>query len=117
MRGVNILGGNNKTMIEERKDKNLKDKQIVISDNQDNEKDETRYIYCGPNLINKGIMQNTIFIGYPEHLKDVIKLCPAIKGLIVPIRELNNVNENINKKGTYENSLYGEILKFINGVK
>lgn len=79
--------------------------------------EQTRYIYCGPNLTSKGLMQNTVFIRYPEHLKNILEQCPSIKALIVPINELANIKQNIIKKGTYENSSYNEVLKFISEVK
>lgn len=75
---------------------------------------QEQIIYCGPN-IHGGILQRyTIFKGgLPTHLEDLFKKCPAIKSLFVPVTELARTEKAIATKGTPENALFNEVLKFI----
>lgn len=73
-----------------------------------------RLIYCGPNIYGGRLLQYTAFKGgYPEHLSDIFEKCPAVKELLVPIENFTTTMAKIQKKGTEESRLFGEIIQFL----
>lgn len=86
----------------------------VTSTKQETTK-EIRKIYCGPNIPGGLLMQYTIFKGEPEYLNGLFEKCNAIKQLMVPVPELNVTRKNIETMGTYENTLFNDVIEFIKG--
>lgn len=86
----------------------------VVNTEQETVK-EIRKIYCGPNIPGGLLMQYTIFKGEPEYLNRLFGKCNAIKELMVPVSELNVTRKNVETMGTYENTLFNEIVEFIKG--
>lgn len=79
------------------------------------ERKETKRIYCGPNL--SGFTQFTV-LGEetPKYVELYIKDCPQIEKLIVPIEKLNHTRLKLSVKGSYEQKMYLEIMKYVGGV-
>ena len=72
-----------------------------------------RLIYCGPNL-SGGVLQRYMVSkgGLPVHLEKVFSDCPAVKALFVPVADLARTEKAIARKGSSENVLFSEVLKF-----
>ena len=81
---------------------------------QNEEKEESKRVYCGPNL--PGLSQFTVLSGMPKFIKIHIQSCPAIEKLIVPIENLNTTRLKLVVKGSYEQKMYFEIKKYLGGV-
>lgn len=74
--------------------------------------DPGRLIYCGPNIPGGALTRYTVFKGgLPAHLESVFGKYPAAKSLIIPVADLARVEQAIAKKGTPENTAFGEVLK------
>lgn len=75
--------------------------------------DALQKIYIGPNLP----MLTTYTVidgGYPAHVENAIKDCPSLKRMFVPIDELVESQQRVQKKGTIEHRRYTEVLEFSN---
>lgn len=78
-------------------------------------KQESKRIYCGPNL--SGLTQFTVLgEGIPKYVELHIKECPQIERLIVPIEKLNHTRLKLSVKGSYEQKMYLEIMKYVGGA-
>jgi len=78
-------------------------------------KDPEQMIYCGPNVPGGALQRYTVFKGgIPGHLDNLIKECPAIKKLCVPVFDFAKTKRSISTKGTPESSFYQQVLKFVN---
>lgn len=71
-------------------------------------------IYIGPNLLS---MTTYTVIGgaFPLHIEDLIKKCPAIEKLCVPITDFVESEKRAKTKGTLEHKQYKKILEFMQG--
>lgn len=73
-------------------------------------------IYVGESLPNGVLSQYNIFTnGVPTILEEDIKKCPAIKQLMVPISALNETRSQMEKQGSMEHTLNGQILQYVLG--
>ena len=67
-------------------------------------------IYIGPSI--PGLSCNTVFSGdLPPHIKDLIEKKPAIAGLIVPLRDLQESRRALRKSGHILCTHYQTLLK------
>lgn len=67
-------------------------------------------IYIGPSM--PGLTANTIFCGdFPPHIKDMIEKRPAIAGLIVPLKGLQESRKALSKSGHILNINFQKLLK------
>lgn len=72
-------------------------------------------IYCGPSFPGQ-VQQFSVFKGgIPEYLSNHLEKSPSFKSLFVPISEFRKVKERLNKKGSRENQLYQNVLKYQKG--
>ena len=72
-------------------------------------------VYCGPNL--PGLSQFMVFEKLPKSGELHIEACPEVEKLIVAIDKLNHTRLKLSVKGSYEQKVYKDILKYIGGVK
>lgn len=80
------------------------------------EKEVETVIYAGPSI--KNLQQYTIFNnGIPSILKEDIKACPAIKGLIVPVAKLAETEARMIQQGTREFILKTRVTDYAGSVK
>jgi len=85
-----------------------KDKAVVTSTTS-----PQRLIYCGPNIPSGILQRYTVYKGgLPVHLEKLFSDCPAVKALFVPIADLATTEKAIANKGSSENVLFSEVLKF-----
>lgn len=70
-----------------------------------------KLIYVGPNLSRGRLLRYSIYIGgYPTHLESEFEKCPNLKKLFVPITNLQDAENAIQKTGTPLNKYYGEVM-------
>lgn len=77
--------------------------------------EKVKKVYCGPNI--PGLTQFTVLEGIPKYIEMHIETCPAVEKLLVPIEKLSATRLKLAVKGSYEQKIYGEILKYMGGVK
>lgn len=71
-------------------------------------------IYIGPNLLS--MTTYTVIDGaLPLHIEDLIKKCPAIEKLCVPITDFVESEKRAKTKGTLEHRQFNKILEFMQG--
>lgn len=72
-----------------------------------------RLIYCGPNIPGGALQKYALFKGgIPGHLVELMDMCPAIKGLIVPVPDLAKTEQAIATQGSRFNALYTDVVAF-----
>ena len=70
-------------------------------------------IYVGPNLL--GLSRYTVVeSNITPHIENLIKECPEIEKLIVPITKMAETEGRIKEKGTLEHRHYNNVLKYLN---
>ena len=75
-------------------------------------------IYTGPNIFDMALQRFQVFKGgLPPYVNRAIEKIPEIKGLIVPVSELENTREKINKPGTQEARFFNDIQKAVVKLK
>lgn len=72
----------------------------------------TQRIYVGPGSIE---LQRYAVVEkeYPVHIAELVKKCPAIDKLFVPIANFTAVEQKIAKTGTLENKKFQEVAEFL----
>ncbi|GEB35306.1 hypothetical protein [Brevibacillus parabrevis] len=76
----------------------------------ESEQPQVQLIYVGPNLPGGRLMQYTVFRGgVPEYLTDLFEKQPAIRQLIVPVRDLAAAQAKTGTPGTLEHALYQQV--------
>lgn len=79
---------------------------------ESNKNKNGKLIYIGPNLIQ--MTKYTVFNGgIPKHVASLIKKCPAVEKLLIPVEELTKREPKIKKQGTLEHKYYQEVLSFL----
>ncbi len=74
----------------------------------------TQKIYIGPNLLS--MTTYTVIDGaFPLHIEDLIKKCPAIEKLCVPVTDFVEAEKRAKTKGTLEHRQFNKILEFMQG--
>lgn len=69
-------------------------------------------IYCGPEVASVGLRQFSVFKnGLPANVLELE--CKAIHALFKPVEDLAKVKSQIAIKGSKENQLFNNVLKFI----
>ena len=64
-------------------------------------------IYTGPNILAFALQKFQVFRGgLPPYVERAIEKIPEIRGLIVPVRELESVRQKISRPGTNEARLF-----------
>lgn len=67
-------------------------------------------IYTGPNL--RGLAQYTVFRdAVPEAVARMMERQPAIRQLLVPLKQMDTTVARINRTGTMENIAYDQLRK------
>ena len=95
----------------------MEDEQDIIieSGNDIGETQETEngpVIYTGPNVFAMGLHRFRVFRnGLPPEVRRAIEKIPDIASLIVPVSELENTRQKINKPGTNEARLFDTVQK------
>lgn len=80
------------------------------------QKNKDKLIYIGPNLVQ--MTKYTVFTeGIPKHVESVMKKCPAVEKLLVPIKNLAYSEQRTRKKGTLEHKHYQEVLSFLSEIR
>jgi len=75
------------------------------------EKEETVFIYCGPNSVT--ISKYTSYKnGYPKQMEEHIEKCPIIKQMFVSPEDFSNFEQNVVTNGTVENIWFQEVQKY-----
>ena len=68
-------------------------------------------IYIGPNIPGGVLQRYQVFWGgIPEHAKQIIEKCPAVKSLFVPVDGFAAAEQEISKAGSANNAMFKEIL-------
>ena len=68
-------------------------------------------IYIGPNVPGGMLQRYQVFRGgIPEHVKQIVEKCPAVKSLFVPVDGFAAAEQEISKAGSANNALFKEIL-------
>lgn len=71
-------------------------------------------IYIGPNLLS--MTTYTVIEGeYPLHIDELIKKCPAIGKLCIPVANFVEAEKRAKTKGTLEHRQFNKILEFMQG--
>lgn len=70
-----------------------------------------RFIYLGPNLFKYGLMTNKVYKGEIKIDETLLKKCPLIKNLVVPVEKIDTVLQAIKIKGTVQNQAVQQIMK------
>jgi hypothetical protein len=78
-----------------------------------------RMIYVGPNVPGGALQRFQVFKGgLPPYCEDLIRENPEIRGLFVPVEELETVRRKIEEPGTNEARLFYAVQKkLVKGVK
>ena len=64
-------------------------------------------IYTGPNILAFALQKFQVFRGgLPPYVERAIEKIPEIRGLIVPVRELESMRQKISRPGTNEARLF-----------
>ena len=64
-------------------------------------------IYTGPNIVTFGLMRFHVYRGgLPLTVRKAVEKIPEIEGLIVPVSELEEMRQKIDKAGTNEARLF-----------
>lgn len=75
-------------------------------------------IYTGPNIFDMALQRFQVFKGgLPPYVSRAIEKIPEIKPLIVPVSELENMREKIDKSGTQEARFFNDIQKAVVKLK
>lgn len=76
------------------------------------EQQTQRFIYIGPKLKNSKLLKYQVFIGgLPDYITKTYEKYPNIKHLFINIKDLNEAEKQIIKKGTLLNKYYKEVLE------
>ena len=68
-------------------------------------------IYIGPNVPGGMLQRYQVFRGgIPEHVKQIVEKCPAVKSLFVPVDGFAAAEQEISRAGSANNALFKEIL-------
>ena len=68
-------------------------------------------IYIGPNVPGGMLQRYQVFRGgIPEHVKQIVEKCPAVKSLFVPVDGFAAAEQEISKAGSANNALFKEVL-------
>ena len=71
----------------------------------------SQLIYVGPNLL--GLPKYTVVESLKvPNLQKFIKDCPDIEKLIVPIKEMSEIEARIKQKGTLEHRYFNKVSEF-----
>jgi hypothetical protein len=94
-----------------------KEKTTKTAEIKPNEKPLTNapLIYCGPTI--KGVAkQYTVFSeGLPSAVKMLIKKCPMVNALIVPVDDFAAIKKALGTKDSAESFIYKQIIKTLKG--
>lgn len=73
-------------------------------------------IYCGPSLPRGILNQFTVYRGgLPKHLDKHFEGCPALKRLFVPVGNLTQTMQAIQKQGSAESVWAAQVLEHFKG--
>ena len=68
-------------------------------------------IYIGPNVPGGMLQRYQVFRGgIPEHVKQIVEKCPAVKSLFVPVDGFAAAEQEISIAGSANNALFKEVL-------
>ena len=83
----------------------------MVRKKTDKQKKPETTIYIGRSLPSGLLPQYTVFKGgeIPKHLTELVKNNAAIRGLIVPVSELQSARREARKNGTLLNKFYKEV--------
>ena len=71
-------------------------------------------IYVGPNLLE--LQKYTVMEdGFTPHVEELIKKCPSIKKLFVPIKSMALTEERAGTRGTLEHRHFNKIITYASG--
>lgn len=75
---------------------------------------DKRVVYVGPTLPSEGIKQYTVYVdGIPqEQTKTLLDECKLFRQLFVPVGDLSQARQNINKKGDVLNEAANELAAY-----
>lgn len=66
-----------------------------------------RLIYIGPTLKGYRLVKYQVFVGgYPTHIDDAFAVCPQLKKLFVPVKDLVQAGKDVKTAGTPLNKYY-----------
>jgi len=87
-------------------------KSVATAKKEPVHKEEVKQlIYVGPNLL--GLTKYTVVESLKvPNLQKFIKDCPEIKKLIVPIKEMAEIEARIKQKGTLEHRYFNKVYEF-----
>lgn len=109
------MSESNETVVKKEKSTNTATKKEQTIKKEQNQGDQT-LIYCGPTIQGE-LQQYAIFKeGIPTHIEPRIKDCPSIKGLFVSPEKLAIARTRLQTKGTRENQLFDQIVKYLKGA-
>lgn len=77
---------------------------------------EEPVIYCGPTVRTVDLRANAVFnAGVPSVYEDVVKECPSVGALFIPISQLLKVQNALKNSSSPESILYRNIQKYVGG--
>ena len=84
--------------------------EILQEETSSTETDSEPKIYTGPNIFALALQRFQVFRGgLPPHVKRAIEKLPEIEALIVPVSELTSMRQKIDRPGTNESRLFGNL--------
>ena len=67
---------------------------VLAEASEPGKKERVQRIYLGPNL--KGVLRGTVFLnGLPPALEEAIRKVPVVAELVVPVRNIRQVNREL----------------------
>ena len=75
-----------------------------------------RLIYIGPNMLSLTAF-TVLESGYPHHIEVLVKKCPDVGKLFVPISELAEAQSRTQRKGTIEHRRFTKVLEYISNER
>lgn len=99
-------------------EQNSKKNKIEKAEKTEVKAEKVSLIYCGGNFPAGKLASFTVFKdGIPSHIEGLIKECPAIRSLFVPVEKFALTMQKINDKNSAEHQIFKQVEKFRLGVK
>lgn len=101
----------------EKEEKNVEVTKEDVKVNSAEVSKPEQLIYIGPSLL-EITTYTVVKNGYPSHIQGLIKNCPSVQKLFVPVDKFTSLEPKTKQKGTLEYRYYNDVIDYIkNGRK